>query len=85
MLQRDNNDKTETLNCLSDHKSFIAGVVGVSFFAGCLVTGLSMGLGFAYYLRSREKENYKAYEVEMATDETMPLDDESEIFSHTSP
>lgn len=60
------------------------GAIGVSFLAGCLVTGLSMGLGFAYYLRSQEKENYKAYEIEMA-DETLPLDEEVEDNSHRSP
>ena len=37
-----------------------------------------MGLGFAYYLRSQERENYKAYELEMA-DETLPLDEEDTI------
>lgn len=59
------------------------GALGVSFFAGCLVTGLSMGLGFAYYLRSQEKESYKAYELEMA-DETLPLDDEVDDHPHAS-
>ena len=53
-------------------------MIGVSFFVGCLVTALSMGLGFAYYLRSQERENYKAYELEMA-DETLPLDEEDTI------
>ena len=58
-------------------------MIGVSFFVGCLVTALSMGLGFAYYLRSQDRENYKAYELEMA-DETLPLDEE-DTFSARSP
>lgn len=39
-----------------------------------------MGLGFAYYLRSGEKESYKAYEIEMA-DETLPTEEDVEINS----
>lgn len=82
MLQSDPRDKTaETYQCLNDHKGHILALIGVSFFAGCLVTAVSMGLGFAYYLRSQERENYKAYELEMA-DETLPLDDEVDVTTH---
>ena len=42
-----------------------------------------MGLGFAYYLRSGEKESYKAYEIEMA-DETLPTEEDVEINSGPS-
>ena len=68
----------ESMKCWNDHKGQVLFIIGVSFFVGCLVTALSMGLGFAYYLRSQERENYKAYELEMA-DETLPLDEEDTI------
>ena len=47
------------------------------------MTCVSMGLGFAYYLRSGEKESYKAYEIEMA-DETLPTEEDVEINSGPS-
>ena len=66
---------------MSDHKAAFFLIVGLSFLAGCFVTCVSMGLGFAYYLRSGEKESYKAYEIEMA-DETLPTEEDVEINSN---
>ena len=37
-----------------------------------------MGLGFAYYVRSSERESYQAYEVEMADESLNTLDEEVE-------
>ena len=65
---------------MNNHKSAFFLIVGLSFLAGCFVTCVSMGLGFAYYLRSGEKESYKAYEIEMA-DETLPTEEDVEINS----
>ena len=45
------------------------------------MTGLSMGCGFAFYLRSIAKESYHAYELELA-DETF---DEIEDHAHAYP
>ena len=50
-------------------------IFGVSFLAGVLMTGLSMGLGFAYYLRSIAKESYHAYELELADDTFDEIED----------
>ena len=75
MHQNDHSDD-DPLSCLAKNKSAVLATAGLSFVAGCLVTGLSLGLGFAFYLRSQDRENYQAYELEMADETLHSLDDE---------
>jgi len=37
-----------------------------------------MGLGFAYYLRGKDRESYSTYELEMADETLNTLDEEIE-------
>ena len=44
------------------------------------MTGLSMGCGFAYYLRSIAKESYHAYELELTEDTFDEIEDHSHAY-----
>ena len=37
-----------------------------------------MGLGFAYYLRGKDRESYNAYELELADETLNTLDEDAE-------
>lgn len=67
--------------CLQAHKQEFAIAMGAAFLAGCLITAISMGCGFTYYISSsRSAQVYDPYEVEMA-DETQVLDEDFETQS----
>ena len=42
---------TDLSQCANDHKNTILIVAGIAFLVGCLLTSMSLSLGFAYYLR----------------------------------
>ena len=68
---------TDISQCVNDHKNTILIVAGIAFLAGCLLTSMSLSLGFAYYLRRQKEGSYETNQIEMQ-DTQLPFDEENE-------
>ena len=80
MPQSSPRDEEEAYECFNEHKGLLLTTFGVSFLVGVIMTGLSMGCGFAYYLRSIAKESYHAYELELTEDTFDEIEDHSHAY-----